>query len=624
MKTECGGRVPLERRVICQLFICVLLLLISCQAWALQPYTELYSGLKAGVGLALDETSNHLYYLEYNAASSNLKQMTLSPDCENDPSTACTVSSIPADFSHPEDVQLDLEHGVAYVTTRDSPGTGGLWRLDLTSGAKTLITFNLGAPQQLFLDAEHQTAYTVGYDDGRLRRIDLNTGVKTPLFVGLSHPVGIVLTADRRFAYVSEQDAPARISKIDLTLGVKVQEMTSGMVAPFFLAWTDSSQSALYVVQRDPVNRVVRLDLATADPDKVAINLPFRPSGITVRDSGQTLFVTTDKNIVKIDLYNLTPTEPVFTQVGHVPATEIDANGYADTMGSGYFYRVRHAPFGGTINIFGNLSNFKAQGASHYRLLVAKDGGTYEALSHSWRAYKWNPVMAKYEPVTIAPETGTTYYPIPDEYPLQAARWVPPFLMMRWPSGANGDYDFKVEIYNKISGPPVSWDPLTHKLPSAANNLVLKVDNTPPQVNIARICQQVTTAVPVSDPCHPRREVQACDIVSAPNNNYRFVITAYDPNHHLRHYGLTALWGRNNSDRFIYEHYASHIDEDGPYQWSGVVNESVPIGGWEADCDCAYTFSLWAAKRTINGYNYIHWRRYHQSITINNTGAGCP
>lgn len=221
--------------------------------------TQIASGLSAAVGVALDESDSCLYFVEYSAGT--LKRIKLSPECEMATTPPCPIETIATGFSHPEAVQLDLDHGFAYVTTRDDPGTtGALWKVDVSTGSKSLVTFNLGAPQQLVLDVPNNQAYVVGYDDGRLRCIDLTTGAKTPLFIGLGHPVGLAVTDDGNYAYVTEQDAPARISKIDLVLGVKVGEViTDGvsgvsLVSPFFLAWTDSSRNSLYVVERDPVN----------------------------------------------------------------------------------------------------------------------------------------------------------------------------------------------------------------------------------------------------------------------------------------------------------------------------------------------------------------------------------
>lgn len=602
----------------------------SCAA----TQTQMLAGLNAAVGVALDENINHLYFVEYNAP--DLKRMLLTPECESDPAIICTVEVVATGFTHAEDVQLDIDHGLAYVTTRDDTGTTGvLWRVDIGTGGKSMVTFNLGAPQQLVLDIPNNQAYVVGYDDGRLRRINLTTGAKKPVFIGLDNPVGLAITGDGSYAYVSEQGPPARVSEIDLTTGTKVREVVrdgvSGvsLVAPFFLSWTGQGQNSLYVVERDPANRLARIDLIASAKDDVISGLPWRPSGITVSSFETPAFVTTDDEIIRVDLAEFDLTEPVFLGVGHVPSSEI-VDGYATTDPL-YFFKVTHAPFGGTLNFFGNLNNFKALLATHYEVLVSRDGGPYEALDLSWRAYKWNPdpTVAKYQPVTVAPQSGTTRYMIPDEYPAQAQWWYPPFLFMRWPSGENGLYTFQVRIYDYV-GTDITW-----KLPAAQNSLTLRVDNTPPEINLSAICQSGSPGLP-GNPCYPDKEVQPCDIVSSGANAYYFKVKAYDANQHLRYYRLKALWGDNASDVIEYHNYngdplhpapVGHIDAEGLYKWSGVINAHIPSAPtltWSAACNCAHTFDLWGGKRTINGYDYILHRRYHKSITINNTGSSCP
>ena len=215
----------------------------------------------------------------------------------------------------------------------------------------------------------------------------------------------------------------------------------------------------------------------------------------------------------------------------------------------------------------------------------------------------------------MAPETGSDdRYLIPAEYPSAPQRWYPSFLMMRWPTSTNGLYELRVELWEKAG---TSWNDKTPLLTSG-NSLFLRVDNTPPTVDLKEILLHGTTTV-----------VDTCSIVSPPTaNGYDFRITAYDPNHHLLSYHLWVLWGKNESDSILSDRYSpGHVDAEGPYWWSGVSNsvETAPgPNGWEACCNCAHTFRLRAWKRTTNGYNHILRGDSHQSITINNTGFSCP
>ena len=144
---------------------CTILFFMGAGTAMATTKTILANGLAAPVGAAVDESKNQLYFVEYNpAANGKLKRINLPPACAA-PACAATIHTIADGFSHPEDIQLDLSHGNAYVTTRDDAGTtGALWKVNLSTGAKTMVTFNLGAPQQLYLDVANNQAFTVGYD----------------------------------------------------------------------------------------------------------------------------------------------------------------------------------------------------------------------------------------------------------------------------------------------------------------------------------------------------------------------------------------------------------------------------------------------------------------------------
>lgn len=599
------------------------LMLLGANTAMAVTQTQLAAGVQAGVGVALDEMKSQLYYVEYTAGE--LKRINLPPTCgiPGTPACASSIVTIADGLSHPEDVALDLDNHRAYVTTRDNPGTGGLWRIDIPPdpvsipGGKTLITFNLGAPQQLVLVLPANKAYTVGYDDGRLREINLTTGAKLPVVTDLSHPVGLAVTSDGSSAYVTEQDAPPRITRIDLTTNTDLGTVVDGLTAPFFLGWTDISERGLYVVERQPANRISRVDLDSNTVNDAVTALPSNPSGIAVAGNASALYTATNSELVKADLFDLAG--PVFMGVGHVPATNI-VDGYA-TTDPGYFYQVRHAPFGKTLNIFGNMVNFRALGATHYEVEVSKDGGSFQPVNRSWNAYKWNISTAKYELTPIAPDPGTTQYEIPLEADGQyhPEFWYPPFLFMRWDSGENGLYEFRINLYPAVA------------LSAADNSLILRVDNDPPQARLNAICQDGVAGT-LEDPCYPDKEVKPCDIISTGPNTYYFKITAHDGDHHLLRYWLRALWGNNKQETIYSDHYNNHVDAEGPYWWSGVFNFLVPrtasgSGGsptsWSSKCKCAHTFRLRAWKRTINGYNHVYHDDWHKSVTLDNAAADC-
>src|SRR5262245_20044390 len=570
---------------------------------------DMATGVTAGVGIASDPVNANIYYVEFNGGT--LKRIHITAGCDLTSPATCPITTVASGFTHPEDVALDLDHGLAYVTTRDDLGTtGALWRVNLAGGARSLVTFNLGAPHQISLDIPTNAAYVIGFDSGKFWKIDLTTGAKVAVMTGLGHPVGLAVTADRTRAYVTEQ-TPARLAEIDLALHVRIRNVVTGLTSPFYLSWTDPAQYALYLVQRNPTNNVVRVDLPSATATPVITGLPFNPSGIAVNLISGAAFIAADAKVEKVGLATLPMGEPVFLGVGNVPSTKI-VDGYA-TTDPGYFFQVKDSPFGGTLNILGNLSNFKALTATHYRVNVSYEGGVPTPLTLSWNTYHWNAVTGVFDLTPVAPVPGPDHvYQIPADYPAHAERWFPSFLMMRWPSGSNGNghYTFTVELFKSSGAGFVA-------VPTPANSLTVLVDNSGFNHDVVAVRQ------------HGGSPLSVCGIVPSGTSKFDVEVTAYDPNQHLLSYNVTALFGHNGSSLVAFDSYASHVDAEGPHLWSGVTNTWMPAAGWQAQCNCAHTFYLDAWKRTIDGYNYLLEGIAHQSITIDITsGPGtlpaCP
>ena len=218
-----------------------------------------------------------------------------------------------------------------------------------------MITFNLGWPSQLAVNQEKTHAYAVGWQDGRLRCIDLTTGVKIPICTWLNHPLGLVVTNDEQYAYVSEQQPSGRVVKISLTTGTLIEVVDSAFSDhPSYLAWTDASENAIYVTERGGAStrNISRVNLMTLEKQEVVSGSesPGQPSSMAVSGMGSPLYVSVGGNVVRYDLFDLSG--PAFMAVGHVPVSAITPEGYANTADllPGYFYKVRHCPFGGTIN----------------------------------------------------------------------------------------------------------------------------------------------------------------------------------------------------------------------------------------------------------------------------------
>jgi hypothetical protein len=554
-------------------------LIIALSFWgkpALAATIDMASGVAAGVGIASDPVNANVYYVEFNGGT--LKRIHINAGCDLTSPATCPITTVAGGFTHPEDVALDVDHELAYVTTRDDLGTtGALWRVPLAGGARSLVTFNLGAPSQIVLDTPTNSGYVIGFDSGKIWKIDLTTGAKVALMTGLGHPVGLAVTADRSRAYVTEQ-TPAQLAEIDLATHVRIRNVVTGLTSPFFLSWTDPARYALYLVQRDPANNILRIDLPSLTATPVITGLPFRPSGIAVDLMAGVAYVATDGKVEKVSLVTLPMGEPVFLGVGHVPSTKISVDGYATTDPT-YFFPVKDSPFGGTLNILGNLSNFTALQATHYRVLVSYEGSAPTPLGLSWNTYHWNPVTSQFDLTPVAPVPGPALpvpgpaYEIPADYPTHAERWYPSFLMMRWPSGNNGLYTFTVQIFKKTGS---TWTDLTGSL-SSGNSLTMLVDNSGFSTDVVAIRQHgTTTTIPV------------CAIVSPPAfpsiKSFDVEVTAYDPNQHLLSYGVTALFGHNGSSPVASDSYASHVSP--ARTWSGVINTWVPADGVKSDFFC--------------------------------------
>ena len=582
----------------------ILMTALAVPAFAVTQ-TDIATGLSGAIGIAADPGGNAVYFVEFN--SGTLKRLATTPGCTL---ITCTPTVVASGFQHPEDVALDLVHNAAYVTTREGPGalnTGALWRVDLGTGLPALVTFNLEAPQQIALDVPANKAYVTGFSGGRLWEIQLDSGSHVPIVSGLVNPIGVVLTADRTRAYVSEQSPTPRVTAIDVATRTNLGPVVgSGLTSPFFLRFTDPAESALFVVQRDPANSVMRIELPTSSTSTPITGLPFRPSALTVDLLRAAVYVATDSKIVRVDRSEL-PDQPVFLAVGQIPSTDIDTDGYATSTNP---LPVQDAPFGGTVDIIGNFTNFKALGATHYRVLVSRDGGAFTPLNLSWNAQLFNIASGHYVPTPVAPDIDGRY-----ALPAQPELWLPLFQLMRWPTGSNGLYSFRVELY-KPGAAAGTWDDLTPLL-AVGNQLALRVDNDLPEAEILHLYQTGASDA---------NFIKACQIVSSGTSHFEVKFNAHDPNGHLASYRVYALFGNNSSATVVpIQTYATHVNADGLHHWNGVVNLRGPTGGWAATCNCAHTFVLEVWKRTTDGRNALQRRDWHQSITINNiTAPTCP
>ena len=148
-------------------------------------------------------------------------------------------------YNQPEDVKASADGSHAYVTER----SGDLVKVQLINAnraAAQVICSGMTAPQQMFLDEVHNTAYVVEYAaSGNLWKVNLTNGSKVAVLSNLPNAVGLLLTADLQYAYISEQTTGAeggRVSRYQLSNGAR-QTIVKNLTAPFFLTWLDVAQS---------------------------------------------------------------------------------------------------------------------------------------------------------------------------------------------------------------------------------------------------------------------------------------------------------------------------------------------------------------------------------------------
>jgi hypothetical protein len=589
--------------------------LLACavlQAAAASAATiELAKTTAAVNAIAYDDVANRLYFVDANGA---LQRLDLTPECEAG-SNPCQVSPVAPGLGAPTDIEVNSAAGLAYVINAD----GILWKVDLNAKAPVTpvqIARGLGVAD-LVLAPEINAAF--GCETrGDIWRVDLSTGQKTVLAHLPFAPQALTVNAARTFAYVSTSSALAFgiINEVDLATGKVTRTFGRFRFASVnSLAWTDSSEHALYALVSNVGNvDLVRVDIVTSETAQAAHFNPIISGSqiitpvlsLAVNPSGSGLYLGGYNSVLRFPL-SLSPApndKTVFLSIGNIPVASISTAGLADTSSTpGAVFKVSDSPFGGTLDIFGNLTALKnIYGADRYQILVQKPG-PFVPIQASWTAYHWNqsPPLPHYEPRLVAPIDSVGTYMIPPEYgsPATAPFWSPTYLMMRYPTTDNGLYTFKIQIFSGTKN-------ITFKIPLALRTLTVLVDNTPPVVTLNSVQDKNGNVI------------SPCDIVlPGVPNLFKFDLTVSDPNGHLLDYTLRAQWGRNQS---------ATVDP-GTFNLGDPGFSSphlTPAAGWSASCNCAHLFTLQATKRTINGYTHILSASSSEAITINNTGNSCP
>jgi hypothetical protein len=141
--------------------------------------TPLQSESRGATGCDFLAAKNQYVFVEYSGKLSVLAV----------PPAVSAYKVLGTGYTNPEDVKLSKDGMYAYILER----SGDLVKVALTNAdrsAATVIASGLNTPQQLFLDEAHNTAYVVEYSaSGALVKIDLTSGAKTVIYSRSEKPV---------------------------------------------------------------------------------------------------------------------------------------------------------------------------------------------------------------------------------------------------------------------------------------------------------------------------------------------------------------------------------------------------------------------------------------------------
>jgi hypothetical protein len=546
--------------------------------------TIIASGLDGAVGCDYLQSRNQLVFVEFDG---DIDLVNLSSG---------THQFVGTGYQNLEDIKVSRDGRHAYVTERQ----GNLLRVDLLNANRNhaiVVSSGMTAPHQIVLDEDSHVAYIVEFaPSGRLLRIDLSTGHQTVIAAGLKSAVGLLLTADRQFAYVSEQTGGA-ITRIRLSTGNR-QTVVSGLNQPFFLAWLGDDESTILTTERDPANKVVRIDLihSPAVWTEIAV-VATRPSSVAVV-AGTDVYVCSDQVVSKLSLGGFSAADPILMGIGHVPTSRIGPKpgipaGMA-TTDPGYFFHVVDAPFGGSLPVMINHDKARGLGAVYYRIVV--DGSELPVTPYN--DYRWNPVTLTFD-LAANPHPVAPYYNIHAAGEIWYNAWLGAFVDSTLLS--DGLHTLSVRLFNVFHGE------IGH-VTDPGRSVELLIDNSLPVATINKIL-------------HHGVEVPVCAIEHVGIDQWTFDITARAPRKHLKSWSLTAVWGANQSDVVGGGAYA-HVPSG---EWEGLPPgpHIVPAVPWSAgklgdpsSINCAHTFYLGVWDRVIDGWNYIHYASYTKSITI--------
>jgi len=316
---------------------------------------------------------------------------------------ADSYHTIGTGYTMPEDIVASADGITAYVTERN----GSLLQVSLGNAnrsAAMAIASGLHAPHQICLDEQHKQVFVVEFaNPGRLIQIDLKTKQQKILLNGLNNAIGLLVSSDLAYAYISEQSGGGKVTKYSLQGSAHIT-LATGLTNPFFLTWSDATESSFFVAERDPANRVtlVKTEPSSGSAVHVVTGTGMRPSSVASIGARQ-LLICCDTIIQKTDiLADISMATGLFKGIGHVPWNLITPAGLADTTAlTDYPYQFpKDSPFGGVLSLQVNHTLAWMKAVRYYRVIVDSTPGM-----DTWRDLKLNTANGKYEiPVEFKPE----------------------------------------------------------------------------------------------------------------------------------------------------------------------------------------------------------------------------
>jgi hypothetical protein len=284
-----------------------------------------------------------------------------------------------------------------------------------------------------------------------------------------------------------------------------------------------------------------------------------------------------------------------FRGVGLIPRQKISQVTGLATTDPGYYLPAQDAPFGGTLQIFGNWAFLRSQGALKYRVIHRHNSGAgwsdWSAIMQAFGNYHLDPDgELRYRTITPASGGWVNVPALGDD-----DNWYLRDIISEWTTGADGMEELKVEI--------TTWSPVLGYVVSSPgdpdNSLLMRIVNTPPSAHLTVRRGGVA--------------VGPCDVITLGAAPDGFTLDTYvsDVSGNLMSYvtfvsGPLGESGAGCTPPVVAGGSDSYNFHAGTGSWSGPGLVTLPSSGvWRPSCGGCYQFHVYASSRTTNGYTHF-------------------